>query len=448
MVRDRSFYGSFLTIMLMLVLQQVITLSVNLADNIMLGAYSEVSLAGVAAVNQIQFIYQQILTAAGEGIVIVGSQYYGQGKTEPIRIITATAMRFALIIMAGLFLVTGLAPHLLLSAFTNDEMIIREGMVYLRIIRFTYLFFAMTQILLGSLRSIGTVYIALLLSVWSFIVNCAINYTLIYGHFGAPELGVTGAAIGTLIARISEFFILAFFVFKKESVLRLKPGFILQKSRYLSRDYFRVMLPSMLISALWGLNTATQNAILGHMTPRAIAANSVASTQFLLVKSMAVGTSSATAIFIGKAIGEGDKKKLEQYSHTLQVLFVFVGLVSGCILFFIRGPILSLYRLEPETRQMADQFLMILTIVIITMSYQMPTNNGIIRGGGDSAFVMKMDLISIWGIVIPFSFFMAFVVKASPAVVICCLNADQVFKCIPAFIKANYGHWAKKLTRE
>ena len=434
--------------MLILVLQQVITLSVNLADNIMLGAYSEVSLAGAAAVNQIQFIYQQILTAAGEGIVIVGSQYYGKGKTAPIRIITATAMRFALIIMAGLFLVTGLIPHLLLSAFTNDEMIIREGMVYLRIIRYTYLFFAMTQILLGSLRSIGTVYIALLLSVWSFIVNCAINYTLIYGHFGAPELGVTGAAIGTLIARISEFLILAVFCFKKEPVLRLKPDFILQRNRDLGRDYFRIMLPAMLISALWGLNTAVQNAILGHMMSRAIAANSAASTQFLLVKSMAVGTSSATAIFIGKAIGEGDKKKLNQYAHTLQVLFVFVGLVSGCILFFIRNPILSLYRLEPETRQMADQFLMILTIVIVTMSYQMPTNNGIIRGGGDSAFVMKMDLISIWGIVIPISLLMAFVVKASPAVVICCLNADQVFKCVPAFIKANYGHWAKKLTRE
>lgn len=97
---------------------------------------------------------------------------------------------------------------------------------------------------------------------------------------------------------------------------------------------------------------------------------------------------------------------------------------------------------------MANTFLKILSVVIVFMSYQMPTNNGLIRGGGSASFVMKMDLISIWGIVIPLSLIMAFVVEASPIVVICCLNADQVFKCVPAFIKVNFGHWAKKLTRE
>ena len=96
--------------------------------------------------------------------------------------------------------------------------------------------------------------------------------------------------------------------------------------------------------------------------------------------------------------------------------------------------------------ELANTFLMILSVVCMTMSYQMPTNNGIIRGGGNTMFVIKMDLISIWGIVIPLSFIMAFVVKASPAVVVCCLNADQIFKCVPAFLKCNYGHWIKNMT--
>jgi len=448
MVRDKHFYRTFFTTMIILVLQQVVTLSVNLADNIMLGAYSETSLAGVAAVNQIQFIYQQIMTAIGEGIVILGTQYFGKRHLEPIRRVAATAMHFGLAVMAVIFLLASFFPHLLLSAFTTDEAIIAEGMTYLNIIRFTYLFFAMTQILLGTLRSVGTVRIALGLSAWSFFVNCGINYTLIYGHFGAPRLGVTGAAIGTLTARITEFFILLWYIAKKEKVLRLSPGSFLKTDAVLRKDYFKVMLPVLFVSSLWGLNTAMQNAILGHMTARAIAANSVASTQFLLVKSMAVGTASAASIIIGKTVGEGDMKKVRDYSRTLQILFVGIGLFSGLILFLIRIPILSLYQLEPETREMANRFLLILCIVIITMSYQMPTNTGIIRGGGDSRYVMKMDLISIWGIVIPLSFIMAFVVKASPLVVICCLNADQVFKCVPAFIKANFGHWAKKLTRE
>ena len=447
MVRDKQFYKAFFATMIVLVLQQIITLSVNLADNIMLGAYSEVSLAGVAAVNQVQFVYQQIMTAIGEGIVILGTQYFGKGQPSPIRTIAATAMRFALVVMTVLFLVASFCPHFLLSAFTSDEAIIAQGMLYLRMIRFTYPFFAITQILLATLRSVGTVRIALVLSVWSLIVNCLINYTLIYGHFGAPRLGVTGAAIGTLTARVTELVILLFYIRYREKVLHLSLQSFLQKDPLLRKDYFRVTIPVLIISSLWGLNTAMQNAILGHMDSRAIAANSVASTQFLLVKSMAVGTASAASIFIGKTVGEGDEVKLRQYSRTLQVLFVLLGIVSGLILFLIRIPILSLYNLEPETREMANQFLLILCVVIVTMSYQMPTNIGIIRGGGDSRYVMIMDLISIWGIVIPLSFFMAFVVKATPVVVVCCLNADQVFKCVPAFIKANFGHWAKKLTR-
>ena len=92
--------------------------------------------------------------------------------------------------------------------------------------------------------------------------------------------------------------------------------------------------------------------------------------------------------------------------------------------------------------------LIILSVVCVGMSYQMPTNNGIIRGGGNAMFVVKMDLVSIWMIVIPLSFAMAFVVKASPAVVVCCLNADQIFKCVPAFLESHYGNWIRKLTRE
>ena len=433
--------------MIILVLQQVVTLSVNLADNIMLGGYSETALSGVAAVNQIQFVYQQIMTAIAEGIVILGAQYFGKKETGPIRKVAAAAMHFALAVMAVIFLLASFCPHLLLSAFTDDEVIIASGMEYLKTIRFTYLFFAMTQILLGTLRSVGTVRIALGLSVWSFVVNCAINYTLIYGHFGAPELGVTGAAIGTLTARITELLLLIVYIAKKEHVLKLSFRSFLKTDAVLTKDYFKVMLPVLLVSSLWGLNTAMQNAILGHMTSRAIAANSVASTQFLLVKSMAVGTASAAAIIMGRTVGEGNMDKVRQYARTMQVMFVCIGIASGLLLFVIRTPILSLYKLEPETRQMADQFLRILCIVLVTMSYQMPTNTGIIRGGGDSKFIMKLDLISIWGIVIPLSFIMAFAVKASPIVVICCLNADQVFKCVPAFIKVNYGHWAKKLTR-
>ena len=204
----------------------------------------------------------------------------------------------------------------------------------------------------------------------------------------------------------------------------------------------------LLVQGLWGLNTALQTVILGHMTAAAIAANSAASTLFLMVKSTAVGAASTASVIIGKTVGTGDIAKVKEYSLRLQRMFVVIGVLSGSFLFFLRIPVLGLYDLRPETKEMADAFLIILSVVCVGMSYQMPTNNGIIRGGGNALFVVKMDLVSIWLIVLPLSFVMAFVVKASPVVVVCCLNADQIFKCVPAFLMSHYGNWIRKLTRD
>nr|WP_308627735.1 MATE family efflux transporter [uncultured Eisenbergiella sp.] len=445
---DTLFYRNFFSIYIVLVLQNVVTLSVNLADNMMLGAYSETALSGVAAVNQIQFIYQQLLTALGEGLVIFCSQYWGQRRTEPMKKIAAGAMWAGLGVAVILFTLVSIFPYQTMGIFTTEQAIIKEGVRYLVIIRFTYFFFAITQILLATMRSVELVKIAFGLSVITFFINCGINYVLIYGHFGAPEMGAAGAAIGTLAARIIELAVLLFYIRKKETNLRLRPGDYFHLDKALCRDYFKITAPMLVVQGLWGINTALQTVILGHMTAAAIAANSVASTIFLMVKSMAVGAASTASVIIGKTIGTGDIPLVKHYARLMQRMFLIIGVVSGLILFVIRIPLLRFYDLAPATKDMANTFLMILSVVIVGMSYQMPTNNGIIRGGGNAMFVVKMDLISIWGIVIPLSFIMAFVVKASPAVVVCCLNADQIFKCIPAFLESHYGNWIRKLTRE
>ena len=436
---------NFYAIYIPLVLQNIITLSVNLADNIMLGAYSETALAGVAAVNQIQFVYQQLIMALGDGLVIFGSQYWGKGEVQPIKKIAASAMYGAVVFAAVLFVLVSLFPQQTVSIFITDSRIIREGEIYLGIIRFTYLFFAVTQLLLAAVRSTETVKIASCLSILTFCINCGINYILIFGHFGAPQLGVQGAAIGTLIARMTESAAMLFYIWKKEQKLKIRFRDFLKFDWDILGKYYRLTAPMLVVQGLWGLNTALQTVILGHMTAAAIAANSAASTLFLMVKSASVGAASAAAVIIGKATGTGDLAKVREYSGRLQKRFVMIGVISGVFLYFLRIPVLGLYDLSPETMEMANTFLIILSVVCVGMSYQMPTNNGIIRGGGNALFVVRMDLISIWGIVLPLSFVMAFVVKASPAVVVCCLNADQIFKCVPAYLESHYGNWIRRL---
>ncbi len=445
MTRDKGFYKQFLRICIVIVMQNVLTLSVNLADNIMLGNYSEAALSGATAVNQIQFVYQQLILGIGDALVILGSQYWGKGETKEIKKIAAVAMAFGFVIIAAFFMSATMIPETLMKLFTTDAAIIQEGMSYLSIIRFTYVLLGIVLILVATLRSIEVVKIAFALSASTLLINCSINWVLIYGRYGFPELGIKGAAMGTLTARIVELVILVLYITFKEKRLQLHIKDFFHFDRDICKTYAKLLGPVLFAASLWGVNTATQTAILGHMSSSAIAANSVSANLFLLIKTGAVGAAATTTIIIGKTIGAGEQHKLQEYARTFQVVFVAFGVIGSIALYSLIQPVLSLYNLSAESRYLAEIFLTIYCVVMLFMSYQMPTNIGIIRGAGNTKYMMFLDLICIYGVVLPLSFVMAFVVEASPIVVVICLNLDQFIKCIPGFIKVNYGNWVKKL---
>ncbi|MGN0292635.1 MAG: MATE family efflux transporter [Lachnospiraceae bacterium] len=443
-----DFIHHFLSLAIALILQNIVTLSVNLTDNIMLGSYSEAALAGAASVNQIQFLYQQLLLALADALVIPGSQYWGKKQVLPIKRITAAAVWTAFFISFLLFVFTGAFPHEILGIFTGDAVIMEEGVSYLKIVRFSHPFFAVTEMLLASFRSIKKVKIAFRLSVASFFINIIGNYVFIFGHFGIPSMGAAGAAVSTLIVRTAECLIMIVYSLYGDDILEIRAKDLFSYDFRLIKDYLKIAFPLLLVQGLWGISTGLQTVILGHMKANAIAANSVAGTLYLVVKSMATGSASAAALIIGSAIGSGNIRQAEKYAVRLQKIFIVTGMLAGMILFFIRIPVLGLYDLSEDTCRMADHFLMILSIVCVGMSYQLSSNWGIIRGGGNTSFGVRMDIISTWFIVLPLSFYAAFIAKASPEVVVCCLNSDQIFKCIPVFLEIRYGQWMKHLTRE
>ena len=384
MIRDRKFYISFLTLCLPIIFQIVISLGVNLADNLMLGRYAEASLSGATAVNQIQFVYQNILIGIGDGMVIIASQYWGAGRTEPIKRVASVAMRTALVFMAVLFITVSLFPIQTVSIFTSDPAIISEGTEYLKIIRFTYPLFCVTTILLSVLRCTETVKIAFYLSLSTLLINCGINWMLIFGNLGLPRMGIRGAAIGTLTARIVEVLILFLFLWKKEKKLHLKVRDFFIWDKTIASDYYKVSAPIIFTQSLWGVNNAIHTAILGHMSSAAIAANSMASNLYLIVKTIAVGAASATNVSIGKIIGSGKQDKIRDHVKTFQIMFVCMGIVCALILFALTEPVLSLYSFSEESRSLARSFLHILCFIMAGMCYQMPVNAGIIKGGGDT----------------------------------------------------------------
>ena len=443
--RDKKFYKTFFRLMLVVALQNLVAYSVNMLDNIMLGSYSQNALSGAATVNQIFFIVNQLALSIGNALVAICSQYWGKQETGAIRKMTG--------VLIGAIVVTACTciPEQLLRIFTTSPEIIAEGKAYLGLLKWTFLLFMISNLLIAMLRSVETVKISFVISVVSLITNGCINYTLIFGHFGFPEMGIQGAAVGTLTARMLELLIIVVYIWKIDTKVRLFDinlfrTIFLPENRKIWGAFFKVAFPIMCSGMIWAISVPMQTAILGHLSADAIAANSVSSTFFQYLKVIVIAISSASAVVIGKDIGEGDIERVKSDGRTLSVIDVLIGIVLASLLFVLRGPLLSMYKLTDTAAVLANHFIMIMSVVMVGMSYQMPTNGGIIRGSGSIAYSMKVDLISTWAIVIPLSMFMAFVVKASPAIVVCCLNADQIFKCVPAFLKCNYGHWIKTMT--
>jgi len=447
--RDGAFYRTLFRLMLVVALQNVVAYSVNVADNLMLGSYSQAALSGAATVNQIQFLLQQGIGCISNAMVMLCAQYWGRKEMSPIRRLTGVTLKVGVLVGTCLFALTALLPRQILLLFTSDAEILDAGVEYLSILKYTYMLYILTTILLAALRSVETVRIAFTVSAMSLVVNVGINYTLIFGRFGFPELGVRGAAIGTLVARTLELAVVLLYVLKIDRKLRLFSENFLRRDRQLARDYRRVALPVTATGMLWAVATPIQTGILGHLSSDAIAANSVATTMFQYLKVITMSQASSSSVVVGKMVGEGKntKPRLQPYVRALQAIFLVLGFALGGVLLAIRGPILSLYALTPSAMSLADQLLILMAVIFVGMAYQMPASMGIVQGGGDTKFNMFMNLISVWGIVMPLSFAAAFWWKLPVVWVVLCLNSDQLFKCLPVGLYANSYRWIHVLTR-
>lgn len=449
MLKDKRFYRAFFALTFSIALQNLLTYSVNLADNVMVGAYSEVALSGTGLCNQIQFLLQMLVVGAGEGAVVLGSQYWGKGKIEVIPNIIGIALRFGLVMAALMFGVALLAPEWLLGLLTNEAAVIAEGARYLRVVCFTYLIFGITHILVASLRSIGIVRIGYVISFSSLIINIILNYCLIYGNFGFPELGVQGAAAATLVSRIVEMLIVFWFLKYREDKLNLTAKKLIFIDTSFLKDYTRVSLPVLVSQGQWGIAQMVQTGILGHMGQPAIAANFIATVLFQIISVVCYGSASASGILMGRTVGEGaGLDRIKPMVRTLQTLFLAIGVCSGVLLFAIRGPVLMLYELSPESKTLALQFMTILSITVVGTAYQMSSDTGIIRGGGDTKFSGLLNLFSMWLIVVPFSALAAFVLDQPPVVVFFLLKWDQLYKAIPVTIHIHRWKWVKRVARD
>ena len=339
-------------------------------------------------------------------------------------------------------------PLLRLVINAGETQVINLAMQYLPIVAFSYLPYALTAAMVGMLKGVEVVRVTLYAALLSLISNVIFNYILIFGHLGLPAMGVTGAAIATVLARIVECAVVWIYLFRVQHVLPLRRRELLRSQGWAWRDYARYGLPVGAGDAQWALVCLLKSVILGQMGKLLIDAASVTDMMMNLGTMFTFALAGGACVMVGKAVGARDYQRAREYSNTIQVMFLCIGVFMAGVVFLLRAPFVSLYSLDAETAALARRMIAICAFTLLGTTYHASCFLGINRGAGDSRFVMTVDLICGWLVVLPLSYLAAFVLGWPPAAVYFCTRIDQCYKWIIAFFRLRGNKWIKNVTRE
>ena len=445
LVRDRAFYRTLLTLAVPICVQNFLTFGVAVADNVMVGQLGETALGGLYVGTVVHTVLMNVLFGVTQAATILTAQYWGARRTDPIRDIAAIALRGAALVGGAFAAVALLAPEPLARLVTDKPEVAAAGVAYLRTVGASYLLFALSQTLLLTLRTVEIVSVGLVNAAVALLLNIALNWALIYGHAGCPALGVRGAALATVLARAAELAIVAGYLFLADKTLRMCPRDLLRRNPTLLRDFVRYGTPLALGQITWAVNQFSRGLFVGHMAPESIAAASIADTVDGLVWMLPLGFAIACGILTGKTIGEGRFEAMKVQARTMQLVFLAIGAMTALGLWLARPFVLNSYGLAPSTIPVAQAFLAVITVTAATRCYQAPSLMGLVKAGGDTAFVFLNDTFWVFCWVLPSAFVAQRILHVTDWIVYALLLSDQVTKCFVAVVKINRFRWMKRL---
>ena len=443
-----SFYRTVIALVVPMALQNLINVGVTAADVIMLGAVGEDALSGASLAGQVQYIMTLFLFGLTSGATVLTAQYWGKGDKDAIEKILGIAVKTAVFVTALFTAAALVAPGMLLRIFTGDPVVIAEGIKYLRIVAFTYVMIGITQAYLYIMRSVERVIVATVVYLLSLICNIIMNSIFIFGLFGLPAMGVSGAALGTLCARILEVVLVAGYArfFNKDIKLRLR--YVIHSDKVLFGDFMKYALPVVINEVMWGLGTAANTAILGHMGSPVVAANSVAQVARQLATVVSFGLSSAAAIYLGKTIGEKRMEHARAYAKRFIGLSLIMGVLGGAVI-LIASPVASAFlSLSAEAKDYLRIMFFVMSYFVIGQALNTTMVVGIFRSGGDTRFGLILDVSTMWCCSILLGFLAAFVFKLSVLVVYMILMSDEIIKIPITSWRYRSCKWLRDVTRD
>ena len=438
-----------LTISAPSMLQNLINTLVGTADTVMLGYVSQAAMSASALANQLQFVMSMAFYGLMAGASVLSAQYWGKKDTDTIERILGLAIRYAIFASLLFFIPAFFFPGTVMRFFTDDGAIIAEGIKYLRIIAFSYLFNAFSNIFVSVMRSTEKVVLPMVVYVVSLVVNITLNAVFIFGLFGAPVLGLTGVAIGTLVARMVEAAICLVYA-KARSSVRLRLKYLLATGHVLTKDFFRVSLPSMANDLIWSLAMTVFSAVIGHMGGDAVAANTVAVMAVNIGAIICRGFNGGATIIISKPLGAGDRETAKLYSKRMLVIATIVGILGFLIIMGVRPVISGVYsdKLTRGALDLLNMMFVMRAIQLIGESINTCTICACFRAGGDAEFGMILDIVAMWGFTVPLVLILAYWVKLPLKWVYLAICLDEFYKMAVPTVHYFKFKWLNNITRE
>ena len=445
--QNKELYKKILWITLPIIVQNILSAAVSSADVLMLNYVGQDSLSAGSLATQYVSIAFMAFYGIGSGVTMLSAQYWGKGDVDTIHKVEGIAMRFSLVVAVIMSLASFLLPELVMRIFTNEEVLIGLGAQYLRVVAPCFIFWAVTEVYLSVLRSVGRVSICTLINAVALVANVILNAVFIFGLWGAPRLGIVGVALGTTISRGIALVLCILVSIQSQNVkLLIRP--ILERHPQLLRDFMHMALPAIANDMIWNLAFTMYSVILGHMGSDAVAANSIVCVVRNLGSVFCFAIGGAAGIVVGQILGEGKIEEGKKAGRTMLRLAVISGGIGGLIVLVLIPFVLEYAMLTDQALKYLKFMLFVNVYYIMGTAVNCTLISGVFRAGGDSRFGVVCDTIDMWCYAVPLGFLAAFVLKLPVEAVYFLLCTDEFVKW-PWVFKHFYSYkWANNITRD
>ena len=451
--RDKGFYRYLARLTAPIALQNLITFSLGLIDTLMVSQLGNKEMAAVTTANVPVFLLISIVFGVQSGVGILISQYWGKKDlpsiSRAIGVAAGLGVALALVIALALFL----WPVQIMDLMSNKHHLSLLGAPYLRVIGFSYVFNMLSSIYVSAQRSVENASFGMKLFGMSTVLNTGMNYLLIFGKCGFPMLGVEGAAIATLLSRVAEFAVCLFWALRSR-VIPLDLKALFRPGWEMLRRFVKYASPVMANELFWGLGNSLLTVILGHMTISVefLAANAVMGNLNRLFLVVCFGLGAATAVIVGKAIGEGKShQEVLDLSHTLLWVTILVGLALAAVALALvpllfQPIVFPLFKLYDQTALIATALAVTGFASIPLHAYSITAVTGVLRAGGDVFCSAALDISPQWLVALPLTAVIALVMDASCWWVAAAVQAESLLKCPLCWYRIRKGRWIHDVT--